>query len=310
MSELSPPAFLEEARRSFHAALLRSVLVRDSKGIVSNADKSNANSKSIASGIADLVGVHAADARLVGQMSGRQFESVCAEFLRTTFLRLDHLRPGAWIVENLSPTARTKKSGQRAGKHNRKSGRGLADYYQYRHLGYLAELAADNRHLAAALGNDYIITPDIVIARRPEPDDVINRPTDVVSDQVSLHSTLREWANKVPILHATISCKWTMRSDRAQNARTEGLNLIRHRKGPTPQIAVVTGEPLPTRIASLAFGVGDIDCVYHFALNELLTTVTSLSGKLKLSDHLDLLHDMIDGNRLKDISDLPLDLAI
>ena len=27
---------------------------------------------------------------------------------------------------------------------------------------------------------------------------------------------------------------------------------------------------MPTRIASLALGTGDIDCVYHFGLNELM----------------------------------------
>ena len=54
-----------------------------------------------------------------------------------------------------------------------------------------------------------------------------------------------------------------MRSDRAQNSRTEALNLIRNRKGNLPHIVVVTGEPMPARIASLALGTGDIDCVYE-----------------------------------------------
>lgn len=35
----------------------------------------------------------------------------------------------------------------------------------------------------------------------------------------------------VPYDHASISAKFTMRSDRAQNSRTEALNLIRNRKG-------------------------------------------------------------------------------
>lgn len=47
-------------------------------------------------------------------------------------------------------------------------------------------------------------------------------------------------------------------------------NLIRNRKGNLPHIVVVTGEPMPARIASLALGTGDIDCVYHFALYELV----------------------------------------
>ena len=47
------------------------------------------------------------------------------------------------------------------------------------------------------------------------------------------------------------------------------MNLIRNRKGHTPHIVAVTAEPLPTRIASLALGIGDLDCVYHMALHEL-----------------------------------------
>ena len=64
-----------------------------------------------------------------------------------------------------------------------------------------------------------------------------------------------------------------MRSDRAQNSRTEALNLIRNRKGHLPHIVVVTAEPMPNRLASLALGTGDIDCVYHFALYELIRAV-------------------------------------
>lgn len=69
---------------------------------------------------------------------------------------------------------------------------------------------------------------------------------------------------------------------------------------------VVTGEPLPGRLCSLALGTGDIDCVYHFALDELVTAVANVGS----SDAQEMLATMIDGKRLKDISDLPLDLAV
>jgi len=84
---------------------------------------------------------------------------------------------------------------------------------------------------------------------------------------------LRQRNGGKPIFHTSISAKWTIRSDRAQNSRTEALNLIRNRKGRLPYIVVVTGEPAPSRIASLTMGTGDIDCVYHFALYELLSAV-------------------------------------
>ena len=101
-----------------------------------------------------------------------------------------------------------------------------------------------------------------------------------------------------------------MRSDRAQNSRTEALNLIRNRKGRTPHIVVVTGEPLPSRIASLAVGTGDIDCVYHFALDELIKAVEDYGAENGREDIVEQLDSLIVGRRLKDISDLPLDLCI
>jgi len=44
-------------------------------------------------------------------------------------------------------------------------------------------------------------------------------------------------------------------------------------------VGVVTGEPTPVRISSLALGTGDIDCVYHFALPELLAAVRANASK-------------------------------
>jgi hypothetical protein len=156
------------------------------------------------------------------------------------------------------------------------------------------------------LGRDYIIAPDIIIVREPESDEVINAKQFLVDDTVALRSGIRQRNNTLPLLHASISCKWTLRSDRAQNARSEALNLIRNRKGRAPHIVVVTGEPLPSRLASLALGTGDIDCIYHFALPELIAGVNGLG----LEDSANLVKIMVDGKRLKDISDLPLDLAV
>jgi hypothetical protein len=123
---------------------------------------------------------------------------------------------------------------------------------------------------------------------------------------VCRYADLREKNGGKAILHASVSAKWTMRSDRAQNSRTEALNLIRNRKGHLPHIVVVTGEPLPSRIASLALGTGDIDCVYHFALPELIASVNSTER----ADVIETLKTLVEGKRLKDISDLPLDLSV
>jgi len=86
--------------------------------------------------------------------------------------------------------------------------------------------------------------PDVVVFRRPLDDDVINanQREPMVDDQFARLTSLRLKNNAHPILHASISCKWTLRSDRAQNARTEALNLVRNRKGKLPHIVVVTGR--------------------------------------------------------------------
>src|SRR3954462_3944227 len=75
----------------------------------------------------------------------------------------------------------------------------------------------------------------------------------------------------LPILHASISCKWTMRRDRAQNTRLEAFNLVRNRKGRLPHVAAVTMECDPDILGSLCLGTGDIDCLYHGALTELMS---------------------------------------
>ncbi len=284
------PARFAEERRQFHAALLGSILTISPQGVPSNADKDSKVSVSIASGIANRLKVETLSERGAGQTAGNKFEELCADYVRGTFGQLGHLRPGDWTVQQVVGRNRLQ----------------IAQYEQYAHLAELDRLSRAEAELAAALGSDYTITPDIVVTRSPEPDGVINADTELVDDTVSMRSSLRSVVNQRPLLHASLSCKWTLRSDRAQNARSEALNLIRNRKGRLPHIAVVTAEPLPSRLASIALGTGDIDCVYHFALNELIDA-TAAAG---WHDAREMLNVMIDGARLKDISDLPLDIAI
>jgi hypothetical protein len=285
------PSFFSEARRSYHAALMEQVLRANDSGVPSNADSSNGPSIAVANGILSRLGAETTGARLAGQMSGSKFEAITCKFISQTFPKLPHLRPGTWTVQQIGGRERTL----------------IARYEQYSHLIALDNAARRDPELAAALGNDYTIAPDIVVLRDLEPDERINTPTEMLVDmEVSRRATLRA-ANGglLPLLHASISCKWTIRSDRVQNARSEALNLIRNRKGRLPHVMVVTGEPLPSRLSAIALGTGDIDCVYHFALPELIGAVEQIGG-----DMLESLSIMIQGKRLKDISDLPLDLAV
>ena len=282
-----PTAHFSEARKSFHAALLNSVLLVDATGVASNADRHNVYSVRIARGIVGRLGTEVVGARLVAQMSGSKFEEICRAFLENTFPQLGHLRPGVWRIRRGTRTL-------------------IASHEQYAHLIALEQAARRDPQLAAALGSDYIVTPDIVITRATEDDDVINAQGLLVDENYVRLASLRTINGGRPLLHASISCKWTIRSDRAQNSRTEALNLVRNRKGHLPHVVVVTGEPLPGRLASIALGTGDIDCVYHFALLELQETIE----ELQLLDAQEILNIMVDGKRLKDIADLPLDLAV
>jgi NgoMIV restriction enzyme len=198
---------------------------------------------------------------------------------------LSHLRPGQW---HINPPHKS-----------------IARFEQYHHLLDVQRLAEEYPQLASVLGRDYIIAPDIVIAREPESDTTINASQLLLDSATATRASLRRRSpSQPPILHASISCKWTIRSDRVQNSRSEALNLVRNRKGKLPHIVVVTGEPLPSRLASIALGTGDIDCVYHFALPELIRAVVGMA------DTEGFVSDMVEGKRLKDIADLPLDLAV
>lgn len=281
---------IETQRKEYHRSLISNgVLTIDSKGIPSNADKSSKISIDISRNIAEALVVESHEKSL-GQTSGAKFEQINLDFIANTFPRLQNLRPGKWIVEKLGNRNAVKTS----------------SFAQYEHLAYLGDVIKTDLKLATALGNDYMVAPDIVIYRMPESDDQINSIIQVVDDSCCRQAVIREKYSNLPILHASISAKWTMRSDRAQNSRTEALGLIRNRKGHLPHIVVITGEPLPSRLASLALGTGDIDCLYHFALYELIEAVKAIGAE----DALEMLNILIDGKRLKDISDLPLDLAV
>lgn len=283
-------ALITTARKNYHQELLSNgVLTVDTRGIPSNADSSSKLSISIARGIADQLMVEVRE-KIVGQTSGAKFEQINMQFLSETFPKLQNLRPGKWHIVKLGNRNAMKTS----------------SFSQYEHLEYLSQLTHNDARLAASMGNDYMVAPDVVIYRETETDEVINEHTAIVDDNICRLADLRKSNGGLPILHASISAKWTMRSDRAQNSRTEALGLIRNRKGHLPHIVVVTGEPMPTRLASLALGTGDIDCVYHFALYELVQAVKDAQAE----DSIELLDMLIQGKRLKDISDLPLDLTV
>ena len=287
---------IHEARKRYHENLVSSgVFTIDADGVASNADRSNSSSKRIAKNLAEIVGAPVG-AKKSGQTLGKEFERITADFVCESFSLLHHLRPAKWHILRESEQGISLR---------------LSSFDQYAHLEELDKCIEESPRLATILGNDYFVKPDIIVYRDTLEDATINAIEEIVDDESSLLTSLRARNGGKYLLHADISAKWTMRSDRNQNTRTEALNLIRNRKGHLPHIVCVTAEPQPSRLASIALGTGDIDCVYHAFLYELKEALEkSFREEGKDDDALELLNMMIEGKRIKDISDLPLDLAV
>ena len=125
----------------------------------------------------------------------------------------------------------------------------VGQFAQYSHLAELQRLFLELPTLRSTLGQDYEVATDVMVSL---PD-----PTDAVRPRV---------------LHAAVSSKLTIRSDRVQNIRYEFGTLVRNRKGRLPHLVVVTAEPLPSRLVSIARGTGEIDAVYHLLFDEMEVT--------------------------------------
>ncbi len=296
METQAPAApLLTTTRLAFHAELLaHGVLSFNDTGKPNIADGDNKTSVWLAAHILTRLKAETAQFVLAAQTGGLLLEEAVSAYLNDTLPRLGLLGSEGLVAQRR---------------------RRISDFQQYAHLRVLERLAAESREVRFALGGDYVVVPDVVVARDALSEEVLTGELGLADTSTAQRSTLR--AAQHPLLHASISCKQTIRSDRSQNSRLEALNLLRNRRGRAPHIAVVTAEPLPSRIASVAAGTGDFDCVYHIALPELaegMDLLCGLSGGTRersarraQKEQLDL---MTETGRLKDISDLPLDLLL
>jgi hypothetical protein len=163
----------------------------------------------------------------------------------------------------------------------------ITAYLQYTHLKKVDELVRESAELRTTLGTDYIIRPDVVVAIPPR------------------------HPGEPPFMHAAISCKWTIRSDRVQNIRHENNQMIRHRRERLPHLITVTAEPLPSRLAAIARGTGEVDAVYHIAFRALNATVDRLAADHRLSqEQIDAWHEVTGQGRVRPYSDLAQTLAL
>lgn len=161
----------------------------------------------------------------------------------------------------------------------------VTEFVQYAHLRRVDELASNSAELRLALGTDYLIRPDVVVSL-PGRDD------------------------SLPFLHAVISCKWTIRSDRVQNIRHEYNLLVRHRRERLPHLVTVTAEPLPTRLASIVRGTGEVDATYHIAFDAMGQAISELQSERRLTrDQLEAWDEAVGQGRLRSFADLAPTLA-
>jgi hypothetical protein len=158
----------------------------------------------------------------------------------------------------------------------------VSAFEQYRHLAELQALIDGDAAgtLSTEIGSDYLIKPDVTVAI-PYP-------------------------GGGDFLHAAIPCKWTIRSDRVQNIRHEGIVLTRHRRGRQPHIVTVTPEPLPSRIASIARGTGEVDAVYHVMLGELIVATDAVAPKAQRA----ILQELVTQRRLRAFEELAPTLVL
>lgn len=258
------------------------------------ADGDSQSSVAIARCLAQLIGYNEPKRKrhLSVQTTSMRFETATCSFVQNAFDSMYYLRPGRWTY---APYVTATN--------------------QFEHDGRLAELAPalqDYSAFKATPGRDncFFAGPDIVVSRLPLSDtdiDDVDTALSMGGDAALVRSLRRVNLSGIPceLMHASISCKWTIRMGDTSAVPSEVFNLIRNRNGRLPHIVLVTAESLPTRLALVALGTVDLDCVYHFALSELSEAVRMVGS----ADQQDVLELMISERRLRDIADLPFDLA-
>jgi len=291
--QVKPPD-LAALRQEFHRTLCRDVLGVRSEGaagpVYSNADGSQRTSVDFAARLAARLPVAEAPS-MKGSEIGSAFERTVLGFAREALT----LHP-AFDIKRMRV----------------EPGRVISDFAQFAHLAEIEAVVKKHPELEATLGGHYLVKPDVVVSWEPFDDPELRPALDPAAPVETLSpARMRSPGPRLPILHASISCKWSIRSDRVQNTRTEALNLVRNRKGRTPHIVLVTMEPDPKRLSAIAIGTGDIDCVYHGALTELREAAAEAAEETPARESAARrLEMMVHSSRLRDIADLPLDLLV
>ena len=103
-----------------------------------------------------------------------------------------------------------------------------------------------------------------------------------------------------PEILVGLSLKWSLRTDRVQDCRSQGAKMAAVRRGPMPHFAAVTMEPRPYMLNLLGGGSGDVDCVYHLDLPALTAAVEGTCALPKRRKTLETFHRLVSQGRLRD----------
>lgn len=82
---------------------------------------------------------------------------------------------------------------------------------------------------------------------------------------------------------------------------------MRHRRGWLPHLVLVTAEPLPRRLISIARGTGEVDAVYHLLYDQLDSAVKTCGTTDKQTEEWS---ELVDQQRVKPFRELVNDLVL
>lgn len=281
-------ADIRKARCVFHEHICRDILRIDRKGLATNADPTNSLSKEIACSLAIRLGAKCGR-RPAARGVINHFERICAEFVTRTTRALSMILPMALAVARTN--ALDSENIEASGHPNLKQ---------------LAHLLLQRPLPKLLFNRGNFITPAILVFSLSPARDQFSGLMRPASEGHTGFAYSRRKPLGLPHLRASISCIWSMQSRMPQKLRpTEPDGGNDPGNGPH-HFGLITAEPLPSRLVLAASRPSDVNCVYHIALHELADAIEALKGH---EDSRETLAMLIEGKRLRDISDLPLDLA-
>lgn len=203
----------------------------------------------------------------------------------------------------------------------------LAEFEQYAHLGAVQELSKDvsGESLERAISALEAFASQLHASSEPALYELVQalraEHTDFTAQRRLLLDTLGEESvlgldvtidrpspyqtpSPLPHLVAGFSLKWSLRTDRAQDCRSQGAKMASLRRGRMPHFAAVTMEPRPYFLAILGRGSGEVDCVYHLDLPALGTAIDQVTTGRNGQRTRELFHRLCEQGRLRDYDDL------